>query len=143
MIIFVFKEIVLKIHYVFQVWAIAANGEGREVLAWRHGSVKVLKFLPKPCRLGKKIDSDPYESKRPLVAICDSSSSNPQFSSISISSMRTGEQVILNKFHYIVNTSRYILLISGETYKIQKHYFGYLCQQIHHGGHISRKNCSV
>lgn len=76
------------------MWAIAANGEGREILAWRHGSVKVLKFLPKPCRIGKKIDSDSYESKRPLIAICDSSSSNPQFSSISIISLLTGEQVL-------------------------------------------------
>lgn len=91
-----------KYHYTnllfLQVWAIAANGEGREILAWRHGSVKVLKILPKPCKIGKKVESDPYDSKRPLIAICDSSSTNPQFSSISISSLRTGEQVVKQNY---------------------------------------------
>lgn len=95
------------------------------MLAWRHGSVKVLKILPKPCRIGKKVVSAPYESKRPLIAICDSSSSNPQFSSISISSLKTGEQVLKKISLWFINLN---YIFSGESDKIQKYDFRHLCK---------------
>lgn len=79
-----------------QVWLVVASGEATEVLSWRQGVVRTLRILPNP-----KIDDDhpdPYEQKRPLVAICDSSGSGTQFCSISFVSLRNGEQVKSIKF---------------------------------------------
>lgn len=77
------------------MWAIPANGEATEILSWRHGFVKVLKFLPVPYLVGNITKKDVFASKRPLLAICDSSSSGPQFSSLNFVSLKTGEQVIV------------------------------------------------
>lgn len=79
-----------------QVWAVPANGEATEVLAWRQGTVRVLRILPSP-----KVDidcpvdqpSDQYEQKRPLVAICDNSGSGPQYCSVNFVSLKDGDQV--------------------------------------------------
>ncbi|XP_047369803.1 serine-rich adhesin for platelets-like isoform X3 [Vespa velutina] len=79
-----------------QVWLIAATGEATEVLSWRQGIVRTLRILPNP-----KTDSehaDPYEPKRPLVAICDSAGPGPQFCNISFISLKTGEQTKNIKF---------------------------------------------
>ncbi|CAG9856672.1 unnamed protein product [Phyllotreta striolata] len=81
-----------------QVWAIPANGEATEILSWRHGYVKVLKFLPAPHLVGNASKRDAFASKRPLLAICDSSSTGPQFSSLNFVSLKTGEQVKVIKF---------------------------------------------
>lgn len=79
-----------------QVWLIAASGEATEVLSWRQGVVRTLRILPNP-----KTDdnhADLYQSKRPMVAICDASGPGPQFCSISFISLKTGEHVKSIKF---------------------------------------------
>uniref|UniRef100_A0A6P7FVH4 Breast carcinoma-amplified sequence 3 homolog n=1 Tax=Diabrotica virgifera virgifera TaxID=50390 RepID=A0A6P7FVH4_DIAVI len=81
-----------------QVWAIPANGEATEILSWRHGYVNLLKFLPVPNIVGNTTKKDLYSSKRPLLAICDNSSSGPKFSSLNFVSLKTGEQVKVIKF---------------------------------------------
>lgn len=79
-----------------QVWLIAATGEATEILSWRQGIVRTLRILPNP-----KTDSehvDPFEPKRPIVAICDSAGLGPQFCNISFISLKTGEQTKNIKF---------------------------------------------
>ncbi|XP_059487922.1 breast carcinoma-amplified sequence 3 homolog isoform X2 [Neocloeon triangulifer] len=84
-----------------QVWLVPSSGEATEVLAWRQGVVRTLRLLPSPePRL-------PHEGhlakKRPLVALCDSAGSGPQFSSVSFVSLKDGEQVKSIKFKHAVN----------------------------------------
>ncbi|XP_043266893.1 titin homolog isoform X2 [Venturia canescens] len=79
-----------------QVWVVAASGEATEVLSWRQGIVRTLRILPDP-----KVDedhADPFQQKRPMVAICDSSGPGPQFCNISFISLKTGEQAKSIKF---------------------------------------------
>lgn len=90
--------------FFFKIWAIPANGEASELLAWRQSTVRVLRILPTP-----KVDieipvdqpSDLYEQKRPLIAICDNSGSGPQYCSVNFVSLKDGDQVsvILNLQH--------------------------------------------
>lgn len=84
------------------MWAIPANGEAVEILSWRHGSVKILRILPNPQVMGK-VKKDIAASKRPLIALCDSSSPPPQFSSVNVLSLKTGEQV-----NFITNNTLFI-----------------------------------
>ncbi|VEN48848.1 unnamed protein product [Callosobruchus maculatus] len=81
-----------------QVWAVPPNGEAAEILSWKHGTVKVLKFLPNPFIAGDYKKVDTFKSKRPLVAVCDSSSTNPPFSTLNFISLKTGEQEKVIKF---------------------------------------------
>lgn len=76
-----------------QVWATPATGEAVELLSWRHGSVKILRFLPAPYIIGKNGFVDLFASKRPLMALCDSSIPGPHNCSLSFISLRGGEQV--------------------------------------------------
>ncbi|KAK5643923.1 hypothetical protein RI129_007768 [Pyrocoelia pectoralis] len=81
-----------------QVWAIPASGEAVELLSWRHGSVKVLQFLPTPL-IGKNTSQeDMYTLKRPLMALCDTSTPGPQHCALNFLSLKTGEQVKVIKF---------------------------------------------
>lgn len=75
----------------FKVWSIPANGEASELFSWKHGSVRVLKLLPTPFRIGQ-LSIDAYASKRPLIALCDNTPS-PHFCSLSFLSLKTNEQV--------------------------------------------------
>ncbi|XP_015110410.1 uncharacterized protein LOC107036778 [Diachasma alloeum] len=79
-----------------QVWIISASGEATEVLSWRQGVVRTLRLLPDP--LTDEDHLDPYEKKRPIVAICDSAGPGPQFCSVSFISLKTGEQTKSIKF---------------------------------------------
>lgn len=79
-----------------QVWLIAATGEATEVLSWRQGVVRTLRILPNPKTDDEHVD--PFEAKRPMVAICDSAGPGPQFCHISFISLKTGEQVKSIKF---------------------------------------------
>lgn len=79
-----------------QVWLVSASGEASEILSWRQGVVRTLRVLSNP-----KVDderNDPFKTKRPLVAICDSAGPGPQFCNVSFISMKTGEQVKSIKF---------------------------------------------
>lgn len=82
-----------------QIYAIPANGEAIEVLSWRYGSVKVLRILPTPIIINNEMADEPmdqYADKRPLIALCDSSSTTSigsQYCSVNFISLRTGEQV--------------------------------------------------
>ncbi|XP_012269875.2 uncharacterized protein LOC105694094 isoform X2 [Athalia rosae] len=84
-----------------QVWLVTASGEATEVLSWRQGIVRTLRFLPNPKPDNDQIDL--YQSKRPMVAICDSAGPGPQFCSIGFISLKTGEQVKSIKFKNPVN----------------------------------------
>ncbi|XP_076645308.1 uncharacterized protein LOC143354831 isoform X2 [Halictus rubicundus] len=79
-----------------QVWLIAATGEATEVLSWRQGVVRTLRILPNPKTDDENIDL--FESKRPMVAVCDSAGPGPQFCNISFISLKTGEQAKSIKF---------------------------------------------
>ncbi|XP_015440178.1 PREDICTED: uncharacterized protein LOC107194969 [Dufourea novaeangliae] len=79
-----------------QVWLIAATGEASEVLSWRQGVVRTLRILPNPKTDDEHTDS--FDSKRPMVAICDSAGPGPQFCNISFISLKTGEQAKSIKF---------------------------------------------
>ncbi|XP_014484326.1 PREDICTED: uncharacterized protein LOC106749423 isoform X2 [Dinoponera quadriceps] len=79
-----------------QVWLIAATGEATEVLSWRQGVVRTLRILPNPKTDDEHVD--PFEAKRPMVAICDSAGPGPQFCHISFISLKTSEQVKSIKF---------------------------------------------
>ncbi|KAL3267342.1 hypothetical protein HHI36_011473 [Cryptolaemus montrouzieri] len=80
-----------------QIWCIAANGEATEILAWRHGSIKVVRILPSPHKVEGNF-RDSFLSKRPLIALCDNASPGPPYCALSFMSLRTGEQVKLIKF---------------------------------------------
>ncbi|XP_034935168.1 uncharacterized protein [Chelonus insularis] len=79
-----------------QAWLVAASGEATEILSWRQGVVRTLRILPNP-KTGDD-NSDAYEQKRPVIAICDSSGPGPQFCSVNFVSLRTGEQLKSIKF---------------------------------------------
>lgn len=89
---------ILYIHSQIQVWAIPANGEAIDVLSWRHGTVKVLRFLPSPYKVGCDPDLDVFAKQRPLMALCDSSTPNATLHSLSFLSVKSGEQVKLIQF---------------------------------------------
>lgn len=83
-----------------QCWAIPANGEAVEVLSWRHGSVRTLRILPHPLtETGDSSEPDRFTSQRPLVAICDASTtSTAPFCSLNFVSLRSGETAKSIKF---------------------------------------------
>ncbi|CAH1399339.1 unnamed protein product [Nezara viridula] len=76
-----------------QVWSVGGSGEATELLSWCQGTVRALRFLLRPH------NRDPHASKRPLVAIVDSSSPGPQFSTVSFISLKTAEVVKIIKFN--------------------------------------------
>lgn len=92
-----------------QVWAIPANGEAFEVLSWRHGSVKALRILPTPlsCDIEIANDSiDQFAHKRPLMAICDSSTTGisgstgaPSYCTVNFVALKTKDLVKTIKFN--------------------------------------------
>ncbi|KRT82130.1 hypothetical protein AMK59_4807, partial [Oryctes borbonicus] len=93
------QQLVLVLGYTngVQVWSIPANGEASELFSWKHGSVRVLKLLPAPFRIGQ-LSVDNYASKRPLIALCDNNTPSPHFCSLSFLSLKTSEQVKVIKF---------------------------------------------
>lgn len=95
-----------------QVWAIPANGEAFEVLSWRHGSVKALRILPTPLLCDNETSNewiDQYSHRRPLMAICDSStngvnvssgsSGSPSFCSVNFVALKSKDIVKTIKFN--------------------------------------------
>ncbi|XP_057332827.1 uncharacterized protein LOC130672324 isoform X1 [Microplitis mediator] len=110
-----------------QVWLIAASGEATEVLSWRQSVVRILRILPDP----KIVEDypDPYEQKRPIIAICDSAGPGPQFCSVNFISLRTGEQlksikfknpvcdVLANKRSIVVTFSEKIAVFDARTFE--------------------------
>ncbi|XP_038074360.1 breast carcinoma-amplified sequence 3-like isoform X2 [Patiria miniata] len=73
-----------------QIWSIPPSGDAQEVLSLRQGPVRILRILPTPY-----INSirNHQQDKRPLVALCDGASSSQPFCSVSLLSLKTGEQV--------------------------------------------------
>ncbi|KAJ8312061.1 hypothetical protein KUTeg_009434 [Tegillarca granosa] len=71
-----------------QIWNIMPNGEAQEALSLRQGPIKILRVLPTPTQ-----EYDPYSVKRPLAAICDTSSAGQPYCSVKFVSLRTGDEV--------------------------------------------------
>ncbi|XP_058788982.1 breast carcinoma-amplified sequence 3 homolog isoform X2 [Phymastichus coffea] len=92
-----------------QLWLVSASGEATEVLSWHTGPVRSLRLLPSPrctaCpqQQRSRIQEDLYQAKRPLVALCDASGSQPHYHSVSFMSLRTGETVKSIRFKSAVN----------------------------------------
>ena len=80
-----------------QIWLIPASGEATEILSWRQGQVRTLRILPSP-RSNNNEREDPYKSRRPMIAMCDSAGPGPHFCSVNFLSLKTGEQVKSIKF---------------------------------------------
>lgn len=87
-----------------QVWAIPANGEAIEVLAWHYGFVRSLRLLPTPHDGGtspvEEEVVDNFAVHRPLMALCDSTTTagGPQFCSVNFVSLKDGGHVKVIKF---------------------------------------------
>lgn len=95
-----------------QVWTVPANGDAQEVLSWRQGPVRSLKILHTPPLNGA---IDEFSSKRPLVALCDSSSAGQQFCSINIVSLSSGDQVHCIRFQEQIldlNSNKRVLVVT-------------------------------
>ncbi|XP_022102126.1 breast carcinoma-amplified sequence 3 homolog isoform X2 [Acanthaster planci] len=73
-----------------QIWSIPPSGDAQEVLSLRQGPVRILRILPTPYVTAI---SNHQQDKRPLVALCDGASSSQPFCSVSLLSLKTGEQV--------------------------------------------------
>ncbi|XP_071791038.1 BCAS3 microtubule associated cell migration factor-like isoform X1 [Asterias amurensis] len=73
-----------------QIWSLPPSGEAQEVLSLRQGPVRILRVLPTPYTSGIR---NHQQDKRPLVALCDGASSSQPFCSVSLLSLKTGEQV--------------------------------------------------
>ena len=79
---------------ILQIWAIEMNGKAVEIMSWRDGPVKLLKFLPTPITNGvSSSELDLYCQKRPLVAFYESSSHQSMYQRLIFLSLKTGEQV--------------------------------------------------
>ena len=73
-----------------------ASGEAQEILSLNQGSIKVFAVVPNPTT--NNGEEDIYASKRPLVAVCESSGPNAQLHPVTFLSLRTGEQVKTIRF---------------------------------------------
>ncbi|XP_078598745.1 BCAS3 microtubule associated cell migration factor-like isoform X1 [Branchiostoma floridae x Branchiostoma japonicum] len=73
-----------------QIWNLPSSGEAQEVLSIRQGPVRVLRVLPTP--ISGNHQSDSFADKRPLVAMCDGSSSTQPYCTVNLTSLKTGEQ---------------------------------------------------
>ncbi|XP_033108999.1 breast carcinoma-amplified sequence 3 homolog isoform X2 [Anneissia japonica] len=72
-----------------QIWHLTESGEAHELMSLRQGPIRILRVLPKPfCQQ----DSNQLE-KRPLIAVCDGTGSAQPFCSVSMQSLKSGEQV--------------------------------------------------
>eukprot|EP00094_Tigriopus_californicus_P011925 TCALIF_11520-PA protein Name:"Similar to rudhira Breast carcinoma-amplified sequence 3 homolog (Drosophila melanogaster)" AED:0.12 eAED:0.12 QI:210/0.88/0.7/1/0.77/0.6/10/0/1394 len=80
-----------------QIWLVPINGEAKEVLSWKRGSVKTLRVLPKPENSFGVPDN--FAHCRPLIALADATGPGAPFTSVSFLSLKTGEQVHNIKFN--------------------------------------------
>lgn len=74
-----------------QIWNLTPKGEAQELLSLRQGPVRAMKILPTPIPVFEETDN--FANKRPLMVICDSSSSGQSYSSARLVSLKTGEEV--------------------------------------------------
>lgn len=86
-----------------QVWNIATNGEAQEVLSLRQGPIRIFRVLPTPTQVFE--NPDQYHYKRPLAALCDSTSAGQPYCSVKFISLRTGDEVhsVSFKTHSVLN----------------------------------------
>ncbi|XP_070204277.1 BCAS3 microtubule associated cell migration factor-like isoform X3 [Littorina saxatilis] len=94
-----------------QMWHITHQGEALEVLSLRQGPISYIRVLPTPTP-----DLDGFTGKRPLVAICDSSSAGQPFCGVKFVSLRSGDEVHSASFktlqvHGIEVNKNYIAMI--------------------------------
>ncbi|XP_076801852.1 BCAS3 microtubule associated cell migration factor-like isoform X2 [Clavelina lepadiformis] len=81
-----------------QMWNLMSNGEAQEMFSLRDGPVKTACLLPPPPPLSGYEANDIFADKRPLMAICLATDSKQVFASVSIQSLRNGDQVKKLKF---------------------------------------------
>lgn len=96
-----------------QVWSVGSGGLAQEVLSWRQGVARDARLLPSPGAGAHP--GDVYGERRPLLALCVAAGTETLFSSVSIVSLRTGEQVRSIKFKSSVSgllASRRVLVVT-------------------------------
>ncbi|XP_071946619.1 BCAS3 microtubule associated cell migration factor-like [Antedon mediterranea] len=108
-----------------QIWSLSESGEAHELLSLRQGPIRILRVLPNPS--GKQ-ESNQIE-KRPFIAVCDATGSAQPFCSVSMQSLKTGEQVhsvsfqspvcdiICNKRVVIVSLQEKVAAFDAVTFK--------------------------
>ncbi|KAK3084553.1 hypothetical protein FSP39_015274, partial [Pinctada imbricata] len=74
-----------------QIWSINSQGEAQEVVSLRQGPIRVCKVLPTPTPAYDECDQ--FRSKRPLLAICDTTSAGQPYCSVKFISLKTGDEV--------------------------------------------------
>ncbi|KAK7474430.1 hypothetical protein BaRGS_00034313 [Batillaria attramentaria] len=97
-----------------QIWHITHQGEALEVLSLRQGPICILRVLPTP-----PPDNDAFSNKRPLMAVCDSSSAGQPFCGVKFVSLKSGDEVHSASFktltvHAIEANKRYLVMVFQE-----------------------------
>ena len=77
-----------------QMWAVPPNGEAHEILSWKRPGVRLLRLLPTPTDLEK----DEHRASRPVVALCEGSSTSSSTNHLTFFSLRSGEVLKSSKF---------------------------------------------
>ncbi|XP_077865334.1 BCAS3 microtubule associated cell migration factor-like [Saccoglossus kowalevskii] len=72
-----------------QIWTIPISGEAQELLSMRQGPIRIAKLLPSI----EQDKTDPLHERRPLLAVCDGAGISRPFCSVSVVSLKTGDQV--------------------------------------------------
>nr|CAB3225211.1 breast carcinoma-amplified sequence 3 homolog [Phallusia mammillata] len=78
-----------------QMWNLLGTGEAQEVFSMREGPVKTMCILPPPPPTNLV---DGLQTSRPLVAICIATDSKQLYASVSIRSLRSGDQLMRLQF---------------------------------------------
>lgn len=86
-----------------QIWNVMPNGEAQEVYSVRQGPVRILRVLPSPTPVFG--ENDIFANKRPLVALCDTSSAGQPYCAVKFVSLKTGDEVhnVSFKNYQVVN----------------------------------------
>lgn len=114
-----------------QAWALPIEGEAIEVLHRRFGSVRCAKVLPIPHGDYSSDDNtvDRFADHRPLIAICESTTSAQQFCTMTVISLKTGQtmksiqfktpilEILANHQSIVVTFSERIAVFDARTFE--------------------------
>ncbi|KAK0054201.1 breast carcinoma-amplified sequence 3 isoform X1, partial [Biomphalaria pfeifferi] len=96
------------------VWLVMHSGEAVEVFSLRQSPVSCFRILPTPSP-----EMDTYKNKRPIAAICDSSSAGNPFCGVKFISLKTGDEVSSASWktqvvHNIECNKRFVVIVLQE-----------------------------